>query len=524
MPLRSALILMFWALMVGACAYMIPYFSNDYRYMQIQGSEELIASLNDIVISQWTHYFNWGGRTVAHTIAQTLLYLGKPWSAFFNALCYVILVLVIYAHAFGELPRLKTLRPMGLLIITFMLWLCLRIYGEVIFMLVSSCNYLYTSTLVMLFLLPYRLSFASSSRRHGILFGIVMLIMGVIAGWTNENTGLAECLGVGICGLWLMKQQRLRAWHVLGGIGLAIGYLLLMLSPGNAARLEFMEEGGYTFWGHLPKAIGIYFVTLATQLPIIASIVYMGWRLKKNRMPARAPSLWYGAWWNFLIGITALTVMIGSPNFPSRACAPFTFFSIAALTGLYALACSQTVELVSPRVKKILLTLCVIYIVPTVANTLYIYHQAMEDGHQRDLEIASKIASGQQDLVVKPFHVRTSKYVYIGDVRAQHSYFANGILRKFYKVRSIRRQCNYVMPVIAYDVMYLQFIEPEGVCTGDRGDPYDPKDVLNQKYLKDHPQEIALLKFPKDQSYTYEDFARDMHVQGLENAIDYLKK
>lgn len=518
---KSLIYLMAWFCLVAACAYMSPYFSNDYRYMLVQGGEGMVGSLGDIVISQWNHYFMWGGRTVAHTIAQTLLYIGKPWSALMGALCYLTLVLTIYAHALGRVPSWRELRLPPLFMITLMLWLCLRVFGEVTFMLVSSCNYLYTTTLVMIFLLPLRMSLNPDAKEHGALFGMGMFALGILAGWTNENTGFAACLGTGAIGWWLLRTRRLRLWHVMAGAGLGIGYLLLMLSPGNAARLEFMEENGYTFLGHLSKALGIYFITLATQLPILLSALFMGVRLYRAGAHRKAPSLWYGALWEMLVAFLALTVMLGSPNFPGRSAAPFTFFAIASMTGMYALAESTGTALLPRAARNLLCALGVAFMIPTMGNTLLAYHQAMEDGHARDLEIASKIASGERDLVVAPFHVQTSKYVFIGDVRAQKIYFANGILKNFYHVNSLRRRCNFAVPKL-YDFMYLQDFGDE-VCTGDRGDPLDPADAMNRAYLLDHPDEIAHLKFPKKGGYTKEMFVADMTALGLENADGYLK-
>ena len=155
---KSYIWLLIWGLFIGSCAYLIPYFTNDYRYLMIQGTDDLVKSFSDIIISQWRHYFEWGGRTPAHLIAQTLLYAGKGISAVASACCYITLILFIYYHAYGIKPTLKGLKFMPLFFITMSLWLFLRIYGEVVFMLVSSCNYMFTTTIVLIFLLPYRRS------------------------------------------------------------------------------------------------------------------------------------------------------------------------------------------------------------------------------------------------------------------------------------------------------------------------------------------------------------------------------
>ncbi len=514
--------LLLWGLLVCACAYMIPYFSNDYRYMLIQGGDGMVSSLSDLAISQWNHYFQWGGRTVAHTIAQILLWQGKHASAISGGVCYVVLMVVICAHAAGRMPTLSTLRFPLVFLVTFLVWLCLRIYGEVVFMLVSSCNYLYTTTIVLVFLLPYRLSIRKEPMAGGVLAAVAMLALGVMAGWTNENTGAAAVGGVILALAWLHKSKRLRLWQAAGFVGLVAGYLLLILSPGNEARLDHMEDGGFSFIRHLPVAVGIFFSSLLTQLPIIAVFAYLAVRAWKAGAAKADPYSWYGSVWDGLIGLAALGLMIFSPNFPSRSAAPFTFFAVAAAAGMLELLHKQGVEPVPLLWRRILYVLAAAYLIPTVANTIHGYRQAQLDGRARDSEITTQLEAGARDLVVHPFHVKTSKYMFIGDVRAQKTYFANEILRKFYKVRSIRRSCNYKMPWYSYDYIVLAEIG-KPVCTGDRGDPEDPADTLNQRYLKDHPEEMSRLKFDKGEGdWPPQLFIEAMQRLGFDDAGKYL--
>ena len=57
-----------------------PLICDDYVYSfiwqdKIMGialpeTAEKISGITDIIYSQWQHYFSWGGRTVAHSLAQ----------------------------------------------------------------------------------------------------------------------------------------------------------------------------------------------------------------------------------------------------------------------------------------------------------------------------------------------------------------------------------------------------------------------------------------------------------------------
>ena len=154
---RSYCYLLLWFGIIVMGVVLTPYFANDYRYFLVQGTSEFVSSLNDIAVSQYRHYFEWGGRTVAHTIAQLLLWWGKPMSGIVQGLCYVTLILFIYYNAYGLKPTLRV-RFMPIFIISLLLLFQLRRYGEVVFNIVSSANYLYTTTIMLMFLLPYRFS------------------------------------------------------------------------------------------------------------------------------------------------------------------------------------------------------------------------------------------------------------------------------------------------------------------------------------------------------------------------------
>lgn len=48
---------------------------DDYGYSFSLVTGKRIASVQDIVISQYKHYFSWGGRSVVHFLAQYFLML-----------------------------------------------------------------------------------------------------------------------------------------------------------------------------------------------------------------------------------------------------------------------------------------------------------------------------------------------------------------------------------------------------------------------------------------------------------------
>lgn len=109
----------------------------------------------------------------------------------------------------------------------------------------GACNYFFPLVALILFLLPYiHQYFMEGESRKSNYFIPLMFILGVLAGDSNENT----ICWIGLSGLLYLvyygKRKKLESWMAAGMAGLAMGYGLLMFSPGNVIR---MRESGETF-------------------------------------------------------------------------------------------------------------------------------------------------------------------------------------------------------------------------------------------------------------------------------------
>lgn len=128
------------------------YFGDDYVYSFIWEGHSLyeplsekpirISSWNDLLSSQWLHYFTWSGRTVNHTLAQFFLWKGKSVFNVFNALAGTLLVAEIYwcSHK-GNVTEKMSVGTVCL--IMFLLWSFTPAFGTVFFWLDGACNYLW---------------------------------------------------------------------------------------------------------------------------------------------------------------------------------------------------------------------------------------------------------------------------------------------------------------------------------------------------------------------------------------------
>ena len=118
-------------------------------------------------------------------------------------------------------------------------------FGQSFLWLTGASNYLYGIELILFYLIPYRFIIKTKDERQEkslyltIAKGIGMLFLGLLAGWTNENTGIALIVMVFSYFIYYkMRKIKLKSWMICGWVGNIIGYALLLLSPGEWLRLD----------------------------------------------------------------------------------------------------------------------------------------------------------------------------------------------------------------------------------------------------------------------------------------------
>ncbi len=220
-----------------------PFFADDYGYSFIWGTDDRVASIRDVFVSQYAHYFTWGGRSVAHVLAQTFLYLGKPIFDVANSLVFLFLILLIYWISRGERPTLRV-KPVPVQVIFGLLWFSSVVFGETVLWLVGACNYLWTTVIVLAFLLPYTLAYRGEDvfSQHPSFASAGMFLLGILAGWSNENSAAILLLLVAVFHIALWRRGELRPWMWAGFLGATMGFVFLIAAPGNFARLRASEE------------------------------------------------------------------------------------------------------------------------------------------------------------------------------------------------------------------------------------------------------------------------------------------
>ncbi len=224
---------------------LLPMVGDDFSYafiwngddlgnlMDDIGPRERIHSFYDILVSQWSHYFTWGGRTPSMIIIQLFAWLGKIWFDLANTIVFTLLMLILYWLSVGN--TVSPARHKGVFF-----WVMAGIlfgvidYVSTMLWMTGACVYLWSGFWECLFLLPF------VTRKHPPM--LLMAPLGLLAGWSEEAGSLVTVMLTA----WLMfvfwRQKQLEKWMVVGSCFLLIGCGLLMLCPGSLHRESIMLE------------------------------------------------------------------------------------------------------------------------------------------------------------------------------------------------------------------------------------------------------------------------------------------
>ncbi|MDC7292988.1 DUF6056 family protein [Butyrivibrio sp. DSM 10294] len=216
--------------------FLTPYMSDDIVYGDAVAGA---GNFFDLFSQEYAHYIDHTGRSVAHFMLRVFLFTGAK--AVFNvgaAAAFTGLALLVYSNVSGK--KESDERLFALIILMF--WLLDPAISNTVFWESGACNYLFTTTIIMGYLTLYRKKPGSN-----IPWTIGMFVLGVLAGWCNENTSggliLFELILVGYMYFHEKKSLSfLTAPMVSGFVGTVAGFVMLLLSPGNYGRLDILEE------------------------------------------------------------------------------------------------------------------------------------------------------------------------------------------------------------------------------------------------------------------------------------------
>ncbi len=322
-----AFFLLFFAL------YTKEYRSDDLIYSMKWQSDEPLSSLGDIFDFQVHHYFEWGGRTVAHTIAQLLFLIGKPFSSLFITIAYFLLAFMITKIATDKFSIYLYSIALGCL------YYLNPAFEKTVLWYTGSANYMWTTLIMLVAIYPAVKIFKEKLLD---VKDYLFLPLSFLAGWGNENTSPTLLLFlIFLLIVEIKKHKKVHIWLILSIVLWTLGCGLLILAPGNGVRSSEFSSGlmAIAYRGH-----GQVNSWLNWLLPtnVILHITYV---LRKEKI-GKISSLDIGTIF-CMLGFISIFVMVASPTYPVRATfGSFVFLLIALIRNIDSIYMFYEKELV----------------------------------------------------------------------------------------------------------------------------------------------------------------------------------
>ena len=305
----SLIFIVLTGIIVWRVNYEIGFMMDDDWYSTLLYEDTPIRNLSDIIHAQLWHYFNWGGRSMAHALLQLILLAGEYWADILNTAMTFVLAWLICLAA-GRVGMPYYFAALGMLLGLNANWK-MSMFWEA-----GAANYLYMTGFVLAFLLCY-LHYEDRGEKNIPGITLWILPLGLIAGWSNENMGPAVWI-VSLLVMILRRRERKRIplWMYLGNISCLAGSILMIAAPGNYVRGEETGEEAYSLLWRLylrcyGEAKGVMEYLFPTVLLMLFALIVCKGILKEK--PGRTTVL-------LLVGaLLSWGAMLLSPHYPDRA-------------------------------------------------------------------------------------------------------------------------------------------------------------------------------------------------------------
>lgn len=286
----------------------IAFMMDDIWYGTNLVTNEPLRNFGDVVESQIWHFKNWGGRCVTHGILQLTLMMGE-----FGADVLNVVMTLLLAYMICVMAQKKNWKAY------FMAFALLYAWNANVKMSMfwqsGAVNYVYSTVWILLFFYLFINEWQDGKEQYKLL-KIFAPIIGVLAGWSNENMGptcfLLALATIVYCVRW--KKEKIKAWMLMACMGAFVGSVLVVAAPGNFARSSVIEKKGLleTIWERIYSMLCagtdyLFPMCLILVMIILIKCVCIKDRLKKHHIVLLISIiLSYGA-------------MVLSPHYPDRA-------------------------------------------------------------------------------------------------------------------------------------------------------------------------------------------------------------
>ncbi|NFI93509.1 hypothetical protein FC961_03685 [Clostridium botulinum] len=203
-------------------------------------------------------YFEWAGRILGQFMLIQSLQIGEWFIKLIQAII-IFITLLLGTKVFCNNKHTTKM------IFTVAIFFCIpvKILKLSLFWYAASTIYFWPFLFFIIGL--YLIKKEINGIKQGLLF-----ILGVMAGLSQEQVGLAFCAFLFIVILWdyIIKNKTIEKQKIIFFIGIIIGYLILVIAPGNFVRMSDSSSRGMLEKG----IISIFYLSLKMILPNLVAM------------------------------------------------------------------------------------------------------------------------------------------------------------------------------------------------------------------------------------------------------------
>lgn len=214
------------------CSYNTFLSNDDLPYMFFYRGTSRITNLIQVVKNQVADYMNINGRFIVHSIVQTLLIFDKKIWAILNPLVIILLIITIIKIIDNINNNTKKYNYIYFILLSSLFMLMIN-YKYIIYWVAGSVNYVWVALAIMLYIYYYLkkgidehfyinsllIIFVSILHEMSLVFMIVLIISSII--------------------YKIIKNKKISKKYLLYIVSLIISGLIVILSPGNASRMNY---------------------------------------------------------------------------------------------------------------------------------------------------------------------------------------------------------------------------------------------------------------------------------------------
>lgn len=436
--------ILFSAILIFIFNIFTPMMTDDLFYAK---EVSQAGSLWGLIRQEFHQYMTWTGRSICHLILRCFLTMDKMVFNFANTLVFILLTLLIY----WNIERRKKYDIRLYLLINLFLWLFGVVFRQTVLWETGACNYLWGTTIILSFVTVYHFGLKRvESIKHPKLWTVGMPILGLLAGWCNENTSGGGILIVLIFlafylygnnnrGSGARHQIGLKIWMITGLAGQAAGFLIMILAPGNQGRRQVQEE---EHTGLLAIASRFQKITLAVRdnflpLLLIGLILFIILYYQKKDWRVICRDYKNGIIWS-IVFIAICYALIMTPEPMPRAYFGAGIFLIIAVVQFFTDVSEQeTVFAVfKTGMVALLLTIMAFTYIDSGANLARIFREYRE----REVYLTQKAAEGVEEVTVpmlRPDFETKYSDGYNSDISENPGYWVNVAYESYYGISRI---------------------------------------------------------------------------------------